>query len=292
MEKYNHSWQPIRRNQKVNIFITMTKKVDLFYNAYKNYEEEVYREIREETYGEDIGQTSWLTAEEYRSFFSLLNLSPNQSVLEVASGSGGPAVFMVKTTGCHLTGIDINENGVANSQKLAEENGLSGKMKFSMADASSVLPFDDQTFDAIVSIDSINHLKERNKVFEEFHRVLKKDGRLLFTDAVVITGILTNEEIAIRSSLGFFLFVPKGENERLLKEAGFRKIKASDVTDNIILTSRKWFEAREKRKSALLKFEGEEKFNGIQSFLQTTHLLSAGRRLSRFMYSCMKLLAG
>jgi cyclopropane fatty-acyl-phospholipid synthase-like methyltransferase len=266
----------------------MEKKIDLFYDTYKNYAEDLYEEIRKETYGEDIGQTSWLTADEYRSFFRLLNLSREKSILEVASGSGGPAVFMVKETGCNLTGIDINENGVTNAKKLAAKNGVSDKMKFIVADASLTLPFGDETFDALVSVDSINHLQARDKVLKEFNRVLKKGGRLLFTDAVVITGILTNEEIAIRSSLGFFLFVPKGENERLLREAGFQEITAKDVTDNIISTSRKWHDAREKMKPGLLKFEGEEKFRGIQSFLQTTHILSVEKRLSRFMYSCVK----
>jgi cyclopropane fatty-acyl-phospholipid synthase-like methyltransferase len=266
----------------------MEKKVELYVDTYRNYGEDLYEEIRKETYGEDIGQTSWLTADEYRSFFPLLNLSGGKNILEVASGSGGPAIFMVKETGCNLAGIDINENGVANAEKLAAENGVSGKAKFIVADATSTLPFADETFDALVSIDSINHLKARDRVLQEFKRVLKKGGRMLFTDAVVITGILTNEEIAIRSSLGFFLFDPKGENERLLKAAGFREIIANDVTDNIISTSRKWHDAREKKKPGLLKFEGEEKFNGIQSFLQTTHLLAAERRLSRFMYCCVK----
>jgi len=35
-----------------------------FSGTYKNYAEGVYRDIRKETYGEDIGQTSWLTADE------------------------------------------------------------------------------------------------------------------------------------------------------------------------------------------------------------------------------------
>lgn len=266
----------------------MAKKVEQFYDTYKNYSEELYQEIRIDTYGEDIGQNSWLTVDEYREFLSLLNLNANQHILEVASGSGGPAVFTVKETGCQLTGIDLNENGIANAEKLAEINGLSNKMKFRIADASSQLPFPDETFDAIISIDSINHLKNRDKVFKEFKRILKTGGKLLFTDAVVITGILTNEEIAGRSSLGFFLFVPKGENERLLIEAGFQEIITKDVTDNIISTSNKWYEAREKRKTRLLKFEDEEKFTGIQHFLKTTHQVSADRRLSRFMYYSVK----
>jgi len=267
----------------------MASKIELFYDTYKHYADELYKEIREETYSEDIGQTSWLTADEYRRFFDILKLSPGQKVLEVATGSGGPAVFMVKETGCQLTGIDINESGIQNAKKLADENGLGGKMEFVLADASAKFPFADNSFDVIVSIDSINHFKNRDKVFLEFKRMLKKGGRLLFTDAVVITGILTSEEIAIRSSLGFFLFVPKGENERLLKEAGFKEIVATDVTANIVSTSLNWHDAREKRKSRLLEFEDEEKFNGLQSFFKVTHLLSSEKRLSRFMYTGIKV---
>lgn len=266
----------------------MENKVELFYDTYKNYGETLYQVIREDTYGEDIGQTSWLTASEFRSFFEVLNLSSDEHVLEVATGSGGPAIYMVKETGCRLTGIDINENGIENARKLAAEHKLTGKMNFLLADASQPLHFPDATFDVIISIDSINHLKDRNKVFSEFLRVLKNGGRLLFTDAVVITGILSNEEIAVRSSLGYFLFVPKGENERLLNEAGFTDIIAKDVTDNIITTSYRWHQAREKRKNNLLKFEDEMKFNGIQSFLWATYRVSKERRLSRFMYICKK----
>ncbi|MEP7265570.1 MAG: methyltransferase domain-containing protein [Bacteroidota bacterium] len=266
----------------------MEHKVDLFYNTYKNYADEIYQEIREETYGEDIGQTSWLTADEYRGFLSILKLSSDQKVLEVATGSGGPAVFMVKETGCHLTGTDINEHGIENARKLASANGVDNRMEFILADASEKFPFPDASFDVIISIDSINHFKNRDKVFLEFKRMLKNNGRLLFTDAVVITGILTSEEIAIRSSLGFFLFVPKNENERLLKDAGFEEIVSTDVTDNIISTSLKWYNAREKRKARLLKFEEEEKFEGLQSFFRTTHLLSSEKRLSRFMYTAVK----
>ena len=266
----------------------MANQVELFYDTYKNYAEALYKEIREETHGEDIGQTSWLTADEYRAFFKLLNLKASDQVLEVASGSGGPAVFMVKETGCRMTGIDININGIQNAADLAAQSGLENKMNFLLADASLSLPLPDESFDVIISIDSINHLKSRDKVFGEFMRVLRKGGRLLFTDAVVITGILTNEEIAVRSSLGFFLFVPKGDNERLLKVAGFNNVIAQDVTDNIIRISSQWHQAREKRKNDLLKFEDETKFNGIQSFLWTTHLVSSERRLSRFMYYATK----
>ncbi len=38
----------------------MPEKVDLYNTSYGNSEIEVYSEIRRETYGVDLGQTSWV----------------------------------------------------------------------------------------------------------------------------------------------------------------------------------------------------------------------------------------
>ena len=106
---------------------------------------------------------------------------------------------MVKEIGCQLTGLEINENGVSTAQKLAEEHDLGKKMEFIQGDASHPLPFPDGSFDALIIIDAINHLKDRGKALEEFRRVLKTSGQFAYTDPIVMTGILTNEEIAVRS---------------------------------------------------------------------------------------------
>jgi SAM-dependent methyltransferase len=266
----------------------MKSKVQLYSGTYKNYADDVYKNIRKEIFREDIGQNSWLTADEFREFLSVLNLSPEKNVLEIAAGSGGPAVFTVRETGCRLTGMDSDENGVDNAGKLAEENGLTDKMTFLQGDASEPLPFPGESFDAVFCIDAINHLKNRGIVLKEFYRVLKKGGRVLYTDPIVVTGILSNQEIAVRSSLGFFLFVPVGENERLLAEAGFQMIRSKDVTQNTVSVSQRWHDAREKRMDDLLKFEEENNYEGIQSFLKMVYTLTSEKRLSRFMFTAQK----
>lgn len=266
----------------------MTSKVKLYPGTYKNYSEDIYKAIRNETFGEDIGQNSWLTADEYREMFSLLGLTNKSSVLEIASGSGGPALFMVKETACHLTGLEYDKNGVDNSLKLAEANGITGQTKFMHGDASEPLPFEDNSFDAVFTIDAINHLKNRDRVVKEFYRVLKPEGRLLYTDPIVVTGILTNEEIAVRSSIGYFLFTPLGENEQLLERAGFTEIRSRDVTENMSMVSQKWFNAREKRKDELLTIEEENNYSGLQKFFKMVHTLSSEKRLSRIMFSARK----
>ena len=54
----------------------MSNRVDLYDSTYGNFKEQVLAEVRRETYGEDIGQNSWITAEEYDAFYGWLSLLP------------------------------------------------------------------------------------------------------------------------------------------------------------------------------------------------------------------------
>jgi hypothetical protein len=50
----------------------MSRKADLYDSAYENHESATYRQVRIETYGEDFGQTSWVTTEESNAIPQLL----------------------------------------------------------------------------------------------------------------------------------------------------------------------------------------------------------------------------
>jgi len=195
---------------------------------------------------------------------------------------------MARTTGCHILGIDNNENGIAMGSKIAQEQGLDSKVCFQLANADEPLPFKSAVFDSVVCIDAINRLLGRARVFAEWYRVLKPGGRILFTDPIIVTGLLSNAEIATRSSIGYFLVVPPGEDERLLKETGFELICREDVTENEVKVSKRWHDARMKRRDELTKIEGEKTFEGLQQFLATVHRLSSERRLSRFVFLAVK----
>jgi hypothetical protein len=74
--------------------VEMSKKVDLFDITYRNFEAEVLARVRWRAVGEDFGQNSWTTADEYRRWVRVLDLREGSEVLEVASGSGRPALFL------------------------------------------------------------------------------------------------------------------------------------------------------------------------------------------------------
>ena len=258
--------------------------VDLYGASYGGFASDVYGQVRREAFGEEIGQNSWLTREELDRFASQLGVGASSRVLEIGCGSGGPALHLVRSAGCELVGIDMSEEGVANATRMAREAELDGRAGFVHADAAQALPFESESFTSVLCIDSINHLADRPAVLAEWRRVLEPGGRILFTDPITVTGPLGSDEIAIRASIGYFLFVPHGEDERLLGEAGFRVLAVEDATENMAELAARWRASRARHDDELRKIEGDETFEGQQRFLEVTATLARERRLSRFVY--------
>jgi ubiquinone/menaquinone biosynthesis C-methylase UbiE len=244
--------------------------------------------VRIETYGEDLGQTSWVTKEESGEIPQLIELRSDSFVLEVGCGSGGYALHLAQQVGCRIAGLDINTSGVRNANQLALATGLASKVRFEQCDASKGLPFDDNTFDAVFSNDVLCHLQRRPNVLGDMFRTLKPGGRMLFSDALVVGGMLSHEEIATRSSIGFYVYSPPGENERLIEQAGFRHIRVTDTTGSAARIAKQWHHAREKRKEELAAAEGSINFEGLQRFLSCVHILTEERRLLRYLYFARK----
>jgi len=264
---------------------TMSRSSIGHYDAnYRNFQEELYAEIRREAFGLDIGQSSWLTADEQDHFLSWLNLSEGKSLLDVACGSGGPALRVAEKTGCSLVGIDVHEQAIATAKSLAEQRGLTQRAEFRVLDAAGPLRFPDGQFDAITCIDAINHLPDRTQVISEWARLLKAGGRLVFTDPVTVTGPLTSDEIAVRSSIGFFLFVPADHDQRVIAECGLRLLLREDVTANVARLAERRGAARASRGSSLRAIEGEQTYEGQQHFFEVAARIAREGRLSRFLY--------
>src|SRR6267154_1825783 len=238
------------------------------YNAnYGNFQTELYAQIRQEAFGEDIGQNSWLTSDEQDRFLEWLELSPGKTLLDVACGAGGPALRIATSTGCSVVGIDVHEQAVTTASSLATQRGLAERAEFRSIDATAPLPFSDSSFDAITCIDAINHFSDRPRVIAEWARLLKLGGRLLFTDPITVTGALTNAEIAVRSSAGFYLLVPHGYDDRIIAQCGLQLLVCEDVTANMAKVAEARLAARVVRSTPLREIEGNQTYDGQQEFL-------------------------
>jgi SAM-dependent methyltransferase len=261
---------------------------DYYHQHYGAFAEDVYAAVRRDTFGDDFGQNSWHTAAEFDRFLAWFDLDPNARVLDVACGSGGPTLRLAQMAGCHVVGIDIQAEGIAAARAEAERAGPTAHATFEQHDASQPLPFPDASFDAVLCIDAINHLPDRPAELREWKRVLKPGGRLVFTDPIVVTGPLSNEEIATRATIYYFLFVPPDYDDRVLADAGFEVAVREDRTESVALVAGRWFDVRAHREAVLREVEGDEPYDALQAFYAMCARLAREGRLSRFAYLARK----
>lgn len=260
----------------------MGEHVPLYASAYAGFG--VREQVRQLTYGEDVGQSGWATADELERFAEWLELGPEARLLDVGCGSGGPALHLARIAGASVVGIDRVEEGIATATRLAGERGLAGRARFVQTDAAGALPFADGSFDAVLSIDAMCHLPNRLEILREWHRVSAPGARILFTDPTIVTGLVTDTELADRSAVGVYVFSVDSVNEGLLADAGFAVERREDLTESMAALAGRWSDAREQFRDELVADEGEETFAGIQRFLDACHVLARDRRLSRHAY--------
>lgn len=267
----------------------MSDKFDLYDHAYRRHESDIYRQIRMATYGRDFGQTSWVTTEESDAIPRLLQLSASSDVLEVGFGSGLYAIHLAETTGCRITGLEVNPHAVATALDLARQRGLEeARVSFRQHDVSGPLPFENNRFNAVFANDVLCHVPNRLALLQELRRALRPGGQLLFSDALVIGGLITNEELAIRSSIGLYVFSSPGTNEKLLEEAGFNLLAATDTTSNAASIAERWRASRNAHAAQLIDLEGEANYEGLQQFLHCVSRLTREHRLLRYVYRASK----
>src|SRR6266478_5361801 len=96
------------------------------------------------------------------------NVRAGSTVLDLGCGAG--MLALLKRKGVTLTGVDVSPECVLASRRNGYDLALTAKL--------SHLPFDDGSFDYVVSLDVLGHVgfEEKDAVLEEVKRVLKPDG--------------------------------------------------------------------------------------------------------------------
>ena len=121
----------------------------------------------------------------------LLNIEEGRRIIDLGCGIGGPARFLARTKGVHVTGIDLTPEFVEAASALTELVGMSDKVDFHVGSATSI-PFDDDSFDAATMIHVGMNIADKAVMMSEMARVTRAGGTVLIYDVMRVgSGALT-----------------------------------------------------------------------------------------------------
>src|SRR6516162_2852963 len=141
---------------------------DRSYDAiYQEFDSPVMQKVRREAYGQDFGQRSWVTAEELEEDIPRLKLTRSSRFLDLGCGPCGPLVFALARVRCHAAGVDVSEQALAAGRARAAALSLEDCMALYQADLNGPIPFETGSFHAVLSVDTVLHIRGRAELFRE-----------------------------------------------------------------------------------------------------------------------------
>ena len=117
--------------------------------------------------------------------FALGRLEPGEVVLDVGSGAGTDSLVAAQMVGPEgrVTGIDMTPEMLAKAKAAAVEMKATN-VEFVAGEAER-LPFEDESFDVVISNGVIDLIPDKDAVFSEIHRVLRPGGRIQIADVTI-----------------------------------------------------------------------------------------------------------
>lgn len=134
------------------------------------------------------GAKGYATPDEACRMARLLSLQPSRRILDVGAGTGWPGLYFAKETGCEVVLVDLPLGELRAAYRRAVQDRISDRCWVTVADGSR-MPFRDGSFDAVSHSDVLCCLEDKRGVLESCRRVIRDDGRMVFTVIWITPGL-------------------------------------------------------------------------------------------------------
>ncbi|MFT8871036.1 MAG: methyltransferase domain-containing protein [Sporolactobacillus sp.] len=158
----------------------------------------------------------------------LTGISQQSKVLEVGCGTGATAAYLACKKQAQVTAVDLHPKMIEQAKRRAEKMDSSFTVRLASAEA---LPFDDATFDIILS-ESVTAFTDIRRSLSEYFRVLAPAGRFIAVEMTVEHELSAQDTQVIQDVYGVPELHTEGDWLKGMTEAGFRDAriyKAGDV---------------------------------------------------------------
>jgi 2-polyprenyl-6-hydroxyphenyl methylase/3-demethylubiquinone-9 3-methyltransferase len=128
----------------------------------------------------EAGPLAFHYAAELRVLEDALPVDPRWQVLDVGTGPGRFGLWFA-SRGCAVIGVDLNPEMRERANEAARARGLAGRFEVRAGRAEDLREFEPARFDVVLCMELFDHLPDLGAALAAMRRVLRPDGRFLFT---------------------------------------------------------------------------------------------------------------
>jgi tocopherol O-methyltransferase len=161
---------------------TLQQQIQQFYDASSGLWEQIWGEHMHHGYygadGREPKERRQAQIDLIEALLNWANVQQAEQILDVGCGIGGSSLYLATKFNASATGITLSPVQAERASDRARAAHLEERTTFQVADALN-LPFSDQSFDLVWSLESGEHMPDKQQFLRECYRVLKPGGHFI-----------------------------------------------------------------------------------------------------------------
>jgi cyclopropane fatty-acyl-phospholipid synthase-like methyltransferase len=245
-------------NQQPELSTEAQAQRERFEAFYSTSQSTVMLDIERSVCGCDYGGNSWTTRQDADEIIGLLELDSHSHLLDLGAGSGWPALYMAKISGCTASLVDLPANGLQIAEERAKTDGTGKRITTRVADATD-LPFPQNSFDAVSHSDLLCCLENKRQVLANCRRIIRENGHMAFT-VISVAPDLTRDQHGRAVSNGPDFIESDVDYTNMLVQTGWKIANRRNVTAGFAASCNRQIEAAQTQEKELAALIGKDVF--------------------------------